>query len=177
MRAYRSRQRAGRNAVTDAERVTRVTPVTAEVSPKQERFAREFAATLNASEAARRAGYSLASAPSQASVLMQNPNVQAAIAELSTAVAARLGLNHEWVLANLREIVERCMQAAPVRDARGRVVEGEWTFDARGATRALELLAKHLGMFKADNEQQKAPLSFTLNIDGPVTVRPQSERA
>jgi hypothetical protein len=55
-------------------------------------------------------------------------------------------LSREWVLEGLKTVVRRCLQAEPLCDKRGRPT-GEYTFQAAGANRALELLGKELGMF------------------------------
>ena len=52
----------------------------------------------------------------------------------------------EWIINNLRDIVERCMEAKEVLDKEGNSL-GYCSFNAQGAIRALELLGKHLGMF------------------------------
>lgn len=61
-----------------------------------------------------------------------------------------LGLSKAWVLQRWMQIAERCMTAEPVmvRGDDGEMIEsGEYRFDSRGANRALELLAKSMGMF------------------------------
>lgn len=58
------------------------------------------------------------------------------------------GLDREWVITRLMNVVERCMEAAPVLDGRGNHIEGQWTFDAKGANTALRSLGDTLGMFR-----------------------------
>jgi hypothetical protein len=71
-----------------------------------------------------------------------------------------------YVLQNLHEIVERCMQHGPVLDKNGDQVyvetaEGKiapaWTFDAKGATRALHLIGLEFGMFAQRVKFDKSP--------------------
>jgi phage terminase small subunit len=52
----------------------------------------------------------------------------------------------KWVLTSLKAVAKRCMQAEPVLDSKG-TPTGEYTFQASGANRALELLGKEYGMF------------------------------
>jgi phage terminase small subunit len=59
----------------------------------------------------------------------------------------KTGLNREWVLSRLMSVVERCMQAEPVTDAKGEPT-GEYRFDASGANQALRMLGDTMGMFK-----------------------------
>ena len=60
-------------------------------------------------------------------------------------------ISDDYVLSNLREIVERCMQKEPVMK-RGIQVTDEadrplFSFDSRGALKGLELMGKHIGLF------------------------------
>jgi hypothetical protein len=58
-----------------------------------------------------------------------------------------------YVVSNLQEVVERCMQRAPVMTAHGEQAVDEevrhvWRFDAKGAIAALGAIGNHLGMFR-----------------------------
>lgn len=69
----------------------------------------------------------------------------------------KLNLDTLYVLEKLKTIVEECMKPKPVigrcgdqlkiENTRGELVP-QYTFQASGAIRALELIGKHLGMFK-----------------------------
>lgn len=78
--------------------------------------------------------------------LMAMPLVGAAINERMKRRRELIELDEKWVLDRLRQMVERCMQAEPVRDAKGEPT-GEFKFDSSGANRALELIGKHFAMF------------------------------
>ncbi len=127
------------------------------LTPKQARFVDEYLIDLNATQAAKRAGYSEKTAQEQSARLLSNAIVSRAIAERRQALHDKLELDQEWVLRNLEEIAGRCMQKKPVmvydREERGMVqaqdVDGcdIWTFDSAGANRAVELIGKHLRMF------------------------------
>ena len=52
----------------------------------------------------------------------------------------------EWVLKGLIEIHDRAMQHHAVLDREGKPI-GEYVYQGQVASRALELLGKHLGMF------------------------------
>lgn len=86
------------------------------------------------------------SAEVQASRLMRNGEVLAAIAAGRAASAKRTNLTADWVLTKLVENVERAMQAVPVTDREG-VETGEYQYAGQVANAALHLLGKHLGMF------------------------------
>jgi phage terminase small subunit len=47
----------------------------------------------------------------------------------------------------LHDVEKKCRADVPVLDKRGQPT-GEYRFDSAGANRALELIGKHLGMFK-----------------------------
>lgn len=78
--------------------------------------------------------------------LMAMPLVIAAINERMTRRRELIELDEKWVLDRLRQIVDRCMQAEPVKDSKGEPT-GEFKFDSSGANRALELIGKHFAMF------------------------------
>lgn len=126
------------------------------LSPKQAAFVREYLIDLNATQAAIRAGYSKKTAQEQGSRLLSNAIVRAEIDRLQEERQERVQISADYVVANLGEIVERCMQRAPVMVRAGRKMvqlidqEGRhvWEFNANGANKALELLGRHLGMFK-----------------------------
>lgn len=148
------------------------------LTDKQTAFVREYLVDLNATQAAIRAGYSERTAYSVGQRLLKNVEIQRAVAAAQAQRARRVEVTQDYVLANLVEIVERTMQRAPVLDRKGEQVTDEegravWTFDAKGANRALELLGKHLGIF-ADKVKAEVsgpdggPVqsSMTLDISG-----------
>ncbi len=54
--------------------------------------------------------------------------------------------SREWVDAQLKEVVNRCMQKVSVLDRHGRPT-GVWKFDGKNANQALHLMGKDRGMF------------------------------
>lgn len=84
------------------------------LTPKQQRFVEEYLIDLNATQAAIRAGYSKHTARSVGSENLTKPDIAAAIAEGQQEVAERVDVSQDYVLRNLIEIVERCMERAPV---------------------------------------------------------------
>lgn len=103
---------------------------------KQKRFVDEYLKDLNASAAARRAGYSVKTADRIGPELLGKTCVSKLIAERIQKRQQRTGITQDFVLTNLKEIVQRSMQH-----------EGADEYDPRAAAKALELLGKHLGMF------------------------------
>ncbi len=112
------------------------------LTPKQERFCREYLIDLNASQAAIRAGYSTKGAVSFGSQLLGNINIQKRINELKTQRAERCDISADSVL---RELVKTAFMDIDSRTARqqkkNRVKQSD-------KIKALELLARHLGLLK-----------------------------
>jgi phage terminase small subunit len=146
--------------------------------PKQQRFVALYLADpqLNATRAYMDAYGSKneQAAAVSAARLLRNAKVQAEIAEAQAERSERVQVNQDYVLSNLTEVVERCMQRAPVMVRQGKhVVQAQdedgndiWQFDANGAVKALNLLGQHLGLYtkKVDHTSGGAPLRFTLKI-------------
>lgn len=125
------------------------------LTPRQEAFVAEYLLDLNATQAAIRAGYSAKTADRIGPELLGKTCVRDAISAAKSKRAERVEVTADYVLRNLTEVVERCLQRAPVMTMMaGEVVqvtddEGRhvWKFDAKGANGALNLLGQHLGLF------------------------------
>ena len=102
--------------------------------------------------------------------LARNPKIRAQVEKLTVeanlaaarnaavGMAKAVAVDRQWVIKNLKEVVERCMQQEPVRDKDGKPT-GEWRFDSRGANQALSLLGKEIGMFVERKEIRHGPLT------------------
>lgn len=144
----------------------------AKLTPKQRRFVEEYLVDLNATKAAIRAGYSAKTAEFQASRLLRNVKVQEAIAERMKAREKRTEITQDRVLSELAKIAfgdKRALmewgprgvklkdsatltdeQAAQVSEVSESVTNagGTMKLKTHDKVKALELLGKHLGMFK-----------------------------
>jgi phage terminase small subunit len=127
------------------------------LTDKQKRFVEDYLVDLNATQAAVRAGYSAKTAEQQAYQILQKTSVSEAIAAAQAARSERTELTQDWVLDRLREVTERCMQHEALLDHEGNPT-GEYKFNASGANKSIELIGKHLGMFK-DNLKVKLEIS------------------
>lgn len=119
--------------------------------PKRQRFVDEYVIDSNGTQAAIRAGYSAKTANEQATRLLANVSVKAAVNEKLAAIARNNEIDANWVVNKAKKIIERCMQAEPVYDPEGNPT-GVYKFDATGANGSLKILAKYLGMEKSTIE-------------------------
>lgn len=148
------------------------------LTPKQERFCEEYLIDLNATQAAIRAGYSEDTAKQIGCENLTKPDLHARIVELQAARSARVQVDGDWVLRRLIEISDKCMQAKRVMvfDPEQRCLvqktteEGEllYEFDSIGATKATELIGKHIGFFEKNNQQKQAKVIITIGGKRPA---------
>lgn len=108
----------------------------------QRRFVENLMDSSSAVAAYKKAGGKATSDKSawqQASALMRNHEVSAAIAEMKAERAKLILADAAYIRDKLGQIVDRCMQAIPVLDSEGKEV-GVWKFDQAGANAALRSL-------------------------------------
>jgi hypothetical protein len=116
-------------------------------NPKQEKFCRNVALlNMPNAKAYRDAFATKGSAHSSAygTALRKKLEVGNRIITLSEKAVAGDLRTRQWVDDQLKEVVDRCMQKKAVIK-NGKIVE--YTFDARGANTALQLMGKDRGMF------------------------------
>lgn len=140
-----------------------------ELTEKQKRFCNEYLIDLNGTQAAIRAGYSKKTANRIASENLSKLDIQNYIKELQEGIRKRNKISQDEILLDLIEIKNRCMQNVPVMYFDR--VDKEWKhegaeygeplykFDSQGATKALDLLAKHVGFYETDNKQKAFNIS------------------
>ena len=100
------------------------------MTEKQKRFIEEYLVDLNASAAAKRAGYKN---PEKGRQLVAKSNVTQAIQARIQDRAQRIQITQDEILKDLIKIKNFCMD--------------EEHFDAKNAIKVLELCGRHLGMF------------------------------
>lgn len=142
------------------------------LTPKQDRFCREYVIDLNATQAAIRAGYSERTAYSQGQRLLKNVEVQARVGELAKTVQDKAEVSAERILEELNLIghfdpaeivgkVSKIEDIALLPPHVRRAIAG-WSWDKFGCLvlkfhdkqRALELLGRHKTLFtdRVENE-------------------------
>ena len=159
------------------------------LTAKQKRFVEEYLIDLNATQAAIRAGYSSKTAQEQSSRLLSNVMVQETIAKAMAERSKRTGINQDRVIQELARIAfvnpqnviqtskasvrqdiseddAACIQAVKVKmseSENGSSCEREVRLNDK--LKALELLGKHLGMFKDKVEVDGSLKAETSKLD------------
>jgi phage terminase small subunit len=88
-----------------------------------------------------------------------------------------IAAERKWVLSSLKDVAKRCMQAEPVLDSKG-TPTGQYTFQASGANRALELLGKEYGMFvdRSDTTHRFATIDEFIDNATPEEIQAELAR-
>lgn len=128
------------------------------LTPKQKAFVQEYLIDLNATQAAIRAGYSQKTASSVGAENLRKPQIQKLIQEAQNKRSERTEVTQDYVIEELFKMVRICSGQEEVelteiiKDTMNNTVETHLTvqkvLEPSAANRALELLGKHLGMFK-----------------------------
>lgn len=128
------------------------------LTDKQRRFVDEYLVDLNATQAAIRAGYSQKTARQIGDENLSKPDIAEAVQEAQVTRAKRTEITQDEVINDLRELRDICMGRKPIRitevikNAQAGTAESVEVdvnaFEPTAANKALELLGKHIGMFK-----------------------------
>lgn len=132
------------------------------LTPKQEKFCQLYIELGNASEAYRQAynakNMTTGAINTNAKKLLKDTPIALRIEELQQAHQQRHNLTIDNIIADLQEYRDICMGRKPLtittvvknaQEGTAQSVNTEcFVFEPTGANKALELLGKHLGMFK-----------------------------
>ena len=140
-----------------------------QLTEKQKRFAEEYLVDLNATQAAIRAGYSPDTANEQGSRLLANVNIKNTVDKMIAERSRRTGINADRVIREIAKIafvnageivdLDTALLMDKISDDDMAAIQSVKvkTFGEDGVERevkladklkALELLGKHLGLFK-----------------------------
>lgn len=87
------------------------------LTAKQDAFVREYLIDLNATAAAKRAGYSAKTAASVGSENLTKPEIIEAVAEAQAERAEKCGIDAAWVLKEAKRTYEACHDANKLSEA------------------------------------------------------------
>jgi phage terminase small subunit len=113
------------------------------LTQKQKVFCEEYIKDSNGTQAAIRAGYSVASAQQTAASNMLKHVIKQYIVELQTERSLLTKIDAAWVLMSAKKVYDRCMQEEAVTDKEGGTT-GEYKFEHSGANAALGIIGKHV---------------------------------
>lgn len=114
------------------------------LTPKQERFVQEYLVDLNATAAAKRAGYSEKRASELGYQLLHKTTVQTAIQRAVISRSQRTEVTQDYVIEKLMDIADKRASDAPNSDLK-----------YSSQIKALELLGKHLGTWEPKDNGPK----------------------
>lgn len=117
------------------------------LSPKMEIFVNEYMVDFNATQAVVRAGYKTKYPDKMATELMRHPLVRRAVDERMAEKRERTEFNADYVITKLINIVENTEQGNP-----------------NAALRGLELLGKHLGLYR-DRQEISGPEGGAIELE------------
>ncbi|QLB40809.1 terminase small subunit [Mannheimia pernigra] len=127
------------------------------LTDKQKRFIEEYLIDLNATQAAIRAGYSEDTAKEMGYENLTKPHIQEAIQQAKNQRSERTQITQDDVLNGLLEVIAMStgkkvvVETDVAKNESGGLVGfdiAKTKFEPAAANKALELLGKHLGMFK-----------------------------
>lgn len=123
---------------------------------RQRDFCKFKAQGYSNEESAVKAGYSESYAKVSAHKLLDNCEIKLEIERLRALTAKKadekFGLKIEDVIKDIITIKNHCMQ----KDKKGKI-------DSQGATKACDMLLKHLGGYEVDNRQKVINPNITIN--------------
>jgi len=120
------------------------------LSPKMNRFIEEYLIDLNPAEAIERAGYKSRYPHQLAKELLAHPLIKVKLEEALSERKSRMNLSADYVLAELMAIVEATKSDNP-----------------NSALRGLELLGKHLGLYR-DRQEISGPDGGAIEMEQKV---------
>lgn len=158
--------------------------IVAKLTAKQQRFCDEYLIDLNATQAAIRAGYSPKTAEQTASRLLTIVKVSDEIAREMAERSKRTGINQDRVVqelaklafVNIADVVDldsatvketatgedlACIQSVKIKPSEFGTEREIKLYDKKAS---LELLGKHLGMFK-DKLEVEADMELKVTVD------------
>ncbi len=127
-------------------------------------FCEEYMRTGKKREAAIFAGFSEKSAANAATRLLKNDECLAYIRDIQKRAREELQIDDNWAVLRAIDVYQRCMSAVPVMEwdysDHKMKPTGEYTFDSKGALKALELIKSLLGLGEEDSSKLHEAITF-----------------
>ncbi len=140
------------------------------LKPREIKFCEEYLKCGKKEQAAILAGFSEKSARNTATKLMKKEEVLAYIRAIQKRAREELQIDDNWAVLKAIEVYQRCMQAVPVEEwdysEHKLVPTGEYTFDSKGAMKALEFIKSLLGLGEKDDETLRLAVTFIEDLRG-----------
>lgn len=114
------------------------------LTAKQEMFCKEYLIDLNATQAARRAGYSENAARQQGAENMAKPVILERVQGLMAKRSEKVGVDAEWVLRGIESLTDELRHSEAPKDA----------------YKGYELMGRHLKLF-TDKVEMEATVQVT----------------
>ena len=127
------------------------------LTQKQELFCKEYLVDLNATKAAKRAGYSAKTCASIGGENLQKPEIQERLQELIQKRSQRVEIDADWVLKQAVSSFEFNAQEVFDNEGNPKMV------NATAAAKFLELTGKHTRI-QAFEKEKEAPTSPEIHI-------------
>lgn len=108
------------------------------LTPKRERFCHEYLIDLNASAAARRAGFNDASAGQRGHELVKNSEIQARIGELQAKTGAEFNITKQRLMTTLMNIIGADIKDITDPETGSIMPVHEWPEHMRGVVSGIE---------------------------------------
>jgi len=156
------------------------------LSPKQRAFTREYVKSGNATQAAIKAGYEGKYIRQAAYETLTKPYIKKVIEEKQEKLEKKAQVDAEWVINSFLHIAKFNQQVEEFTQGEGDNVRvKKKMIDAAAATKAVEMLGKHLGIFNKDlssttntqiNFFQAANMQINESVQKLIAASPKQEK-
>lgn len=138
------------------------------LTPRERKFCEEYMRTGEKAKSAIFAGFKEKSAANAATRMLKNDECLAYIHAIQKRAREELHIDDNWAVLRAIDVYNRCMAAVPVMEwdysAHEMKETGEYTFDSKGALKALELIKTLLGLGEEDNGKLHEAITFIEDI-------------